>query len=150
MFKALNLPKANLKLSKKEGKYYIWCITRKKTLLLTPEEWVRQHAIHYLIGQKNVPPGLIISEQEINIHRLNRRCDVVIYGTDQKAKLLVECKAPEISLDQKVLHQIAHYNSSVNVDYLWITNGLQHYMFYINRENGSFQAIDELPDFHSL
>ena len=146
----LNLPKAVLKLSRKGEQIFVWCIIRKKTLVLTPEEWVRQHVIHYLINEKNVPLGLITAEQGINIHRLNRRCDVIIYGRDQKAKLLVECKAPEITLSENTLHQIAHYNAELGVDFLWVTNGIQHALYRIDRVNNKILVLDELPGFEFL
>lgn len=150
MIVPLNLPQANLKLSKKNEQLFVWCIVRKKTLTLTPEEWVRQHVIHFLINQKNVPLGLISSELGIQIHQLSRRCDVVIFGKDQTAKLLVECKAPEVKLNQNTLQQIAHYNATLNVDYLWITNGIEHALYFINRINNQIQVLNELPDFAEL
>lgn len=150
MLHALNLPKAVLKLTKKGEQLFVWCIIRKKTLVLTPEEWVRQHVIHYLINEKNVPIGLITAEQGISIHRLNRRCDVIIYGRDQKAKLLVECKAPEITLSENTLHQIAHYNAELGVDFLWVTNGIQHALYQIDRVNNKILVLDELPGFELL
>jgi hypothetical protein len=147
---ALNLPKANLKLSKKGKQVYVWCITRKKELMLTPEEWVRQHVIHFLINTKKVPSGLIASEQNISIHQLNRRCDIIVYGKNQIPKLLVECKAVNVILDTKSLHQIAHYNSQLNVDLLWITNGLTHVLYRIDRVKKTLNIIDELPNFEDL
>jgi hypothetical protein len=150
MIVPLNLPQANLKLSKKNEQLFVWCIVRKKTLILTPEEWVRQHVIHFLINQKNVPLGLISSELGIQINQLNRRCDVVIFGKDQSAKLLVECKAPEVKLNQNTLQQIAHYNATLNVDYLWITNGIEHALYFIDRNNNQIQILNELPNFDNL
>ncbi len=150
MIVPLNLPKAKLKISRKNEVLYVWCVSRKKTLLLTPEEWVRQHVIHYLVEHKNVPLGLIASEQGIQIHELFRRCDVVVYGRDQKAKLVIECKATDVDLNQHVLQQIAHYNAKLQVDYLWITNGIKHVLYHINRTDKALQVIQELPDFEIL
>lgn len=150
MFHPLNLPKAALKLTKKDEQVFVWCVSRKKTLILTPEEWVRQHVIHFLISHKNVPLGLLVSEQGINIHRLQRRCDIVVYGRDQRPRLLVECKSTEVTLDERTLHQIAHYNASLNVDFLWITNGIQHVLYQIDRVEKSLKIIEELPDFEML
>lgn len=146
----LNLPKATLKLSRKDEQLFVWCVVRRKTLVLTPEEWVRQHVIHYLINDKKVPLGLIASEQGISIHRLSRRCDVVIYGRDQRARLLVECKAPEITLSENTLHQIAHYNSELGVDFLWVTNGIQHALYQIDRVGNKINVLEELPEFDLL
>jgi hypothetical protein len=150
MIQALAFPKANLNLSKKGNDVFVWCIARKKTLLLTPEEWVRQHVIHFLVNNKNVPLGLIISEYSIKVNRLSRRCDIVVFGTDQKPILIVECKAPEVSIDQKVLQQISQYNFELNVDYLFLTNGLNHVNCKINRLENSFGFLEELPDFSIL
>ena len=150
MIQPLALPKANLKLTKKGDQIFVWCVARKKTLLLTPEEWVRQHIIHYLVNDKNVPLGLLVSEYSIKVNKLTRRCDIVVFGLDQQPKLIVECKAPEVSINQKVLHQVSQYNFQLNVDYLFLTNGLTHVNCKINRSENSFEYLAELPDFSIL
>lgn len=150
MIQPLALPKANLKLTKKGDQFFVWCVARKKTLLLTPEEWVRQHIIHYLVNDKNVPLGLLVSEYSIKVNKLARRCDIVVFGLDQLPKLIVECKAPEVSINQKVLHQVSQYNFQLNVDYLFLTNGLTHVNCKINRSENSFEYLAELPDFSIL
>lgn len=149
-FTPLHLPKAPLNLTQKEGVFFVLCQIRRKKLVLTPEEWVRQHAIHYLIKKKHVPQGLIASELGIKIHTLGRRCDIVVYGKDKKIKILVECKAPEVPINEKTLHQIAHYNASIGADYLWLTNGLKHYYIFINRNLQRLEYIEELPDFEFI
>ena len=146
MFKALSFPQAELKLSRKEGQVFVWCIIRKKSLVLTPEEWVRQHLIHFLIQEKQIPIGLIAAEMAIEINQLSRRCDVVVFGKDGKPKLIVECKAPEINLTEKTFNQIAQYNAALNVDLLMVTNGLQHIVCQIDRENTLLNYLEELPD----
>ena len=147
MIQALALPKANLRLSKKGDELYVWCVSRKKTLLLTPEEWVRQHVLHYLVNDKSIPLGLLISEYSIKVNTLSRRCDLVAFGNDQQPKLIVECKAPDVPINQKVFHQIAQYNFQLNVDYLMLTNGLHHVICKIDRINNAFIYLEELPDF---
>ena len=146
MFKALSFPQAELKLTRKEGQVLVWCIIRKKSLVLTPEEWVRQHLIHFLIQEKQIPIGLIAAEMAIEINQLSRRCDVVVFGTDGKPRLIVECKAPEINLTEKTFNQIAQYNAALNVDLLMVTNGLQHIVCQIDRENTQLNYLEELPD----
>ena len=146
MFKALSFPQAELKLSRKKGQVYVWCIIRKKSLVLTPEEWVRQHLIHFLIQEKQIPIGLIAAEMAIEINQLSRRCDVVVFGSDGKPRLIVECKAPEINLTEKTFNQIAQYNAALNVDLLMVTNGLQHIVCQIDRENTQLNYLDKLPD----
>ncbi len=147
MIQALALPKANLKLSKKGENLFVWCVSRKKTLLLTPEEWVRQHVIHYLVNDKNIPLGLLISEYSIKVNKLSRRCDIVVIGKDKQPKLIVECKATDVAINQKTFQQIAQYNFQLNVDYLMLTNGLHHVICKIDRVNNAFIYLEELPDF---
>jgi hypothetical protein len=148
MFKALSFPQAELKLTRKEGQVFVWCIVRKKSLVLTPEEWVRQHLIHFLIQEKQIPIGLIAAEMAIEINQLSRRCDVVVFGSDGKPRLIVECKAPEINLTEKTFNQIAQYNAALNVDLLMVTNGLQHIVCQIDRENTQLNYLEELPEMY--
>jgi hypothetical protein len=148
MFKALSFPQAELKLTRKEGQVFVWCIIRKKSLVLTPEEWVRQHLIHFLIQEKQIPIGLIAAEMAIEINQLSRRCDVVVFGIDGKPRLIVECKAPEINLTEKTFNQIAQYNAALNVDLLMVTNGIQHIVCQIDRENTQLNYLEDLPQWH--
>ena len=148
MFKALSFPQAELKLTRKEGQVFVWCIVRKKSLVLTPEERVRQHLIHFLIQEKQIPIGLIAAEMAIEINQLSRRCDVVVFGTDGRPRLIVECKAPEINLTEKTFNQIAQYNAALNVDLLMVTNGLQHIVCQIDRENSQLNYLEELPEMY--
>ena len=150
MIQPLALPKANLRLTRKEDAIFVWCIARKKTLLLTPEEWVRQHIIHYLVTHKNVPLGLLASEYAIKVNKLARRCDIVVFGTDQKPKLIVECKSPQVAINHSVLHQVSQYNFQLNVDYLFLTNGLRHVNCMINRVKNTLDFLEEIPDFSIL
>ena len=150
MIQPLNLPKAPLKLSRKDEVVFVWCEIRKKKLQLTPEEWVRQHVIHFLIQENNVPLGVIASEQAIQVNRLLRRCDLVVYNQSGKPIILVECKAPEVILTEKVVYQIAQYNSKLNVDYLLITNGIEHYYCYINRQTNAIEYLENLPNWNEI
>lgn len=146
MIRSLSLPKAQLKLTRKGERIFVWCVVRKKTLVLTPEEWVRQHLIHYLINDKQVPIGLIAAEMPLKVNDLDRRCDVVVFNRSGKPVLIVECKAPEIGLDEKVFQQIAHYNFSLGVDLLMVTNGLHHVVSRIDREENRLVMLEGLPD----
>ena len=143
MFPNLNLPKANLKLSKKDDKIFVWCISRKKKLVLTPEEWVRQHLIHYLVEFKKIPLSLIASEIEITANKQKRRCDLVIYNLEKMPQILIECKAPEIKLNQKVVQQIIHYNNQLKVPVIAISNGIQHEIIEVNYETGEFKKLED-------
>lgn len=145
--KALNFPKANLKLTKEGETHFVWCIIRKKKLVLTPEEWVRQHVVHFLIEELNIPIGRITSEYTITVNDLTRRCDVVVFDEFGKPKMIIECKAPEVAITENVFYQIAQYNNKLQVDYLMMTNGLNHFYAKINYKNGNpeFQAnLDDL------
>ena len=146
MIRPLTFPKAQLKLTKKGDKLFVWCVVRKKTLLLTTEEWVRQHLVHYLINDKYVPIGLIAAEMPLKVNDLDRRCDVVVFNRSGKPVLIVECKAPEIGLDEKVFQQIAHYNFSLGADLLMVTNGLHHVVSRIDREENRLVMLEGLPD----
>jgi hypothetical protein len=150
MFKALSLPRASLKLTRKEEQVYVWCLVRKKKLLLTPEEWVRQHIIHFLTNEKQIPLGLIAAEMSIEVNQLARRCDLVVYGNDGIPKLIIECKAPEINLNENTFYQIAQYNFKLNVDYLMLTNGLDHIVCFIDRKQNELVFLEELPEWERM
>jgi hypothetical protein len=150
MFIPLNFPRAPLKLVRKNGQVFVFCTVRKKNLLLTPEEWVRQHAIHFLIQEKQVPFGLIASEFAVKVNQLNRRCDVVVFGPDGTPKLVVECKAPDVKLTENVLYQIAQYNFSIQADFLMITNGLEHFYCRIDRARNTFEFMETLRSWEEM
>ena len=145
MFHALNLPLADLKLVRKREQVFVWCIVRKKQLVLTPEEWVRQHIIHYLISEKRVPIALIAAEMAIEVNKLSRRCDLVVFGKDATPRLIIECKAPEVKITEKVFNQIAQYNFKLNVDLLMMTNGIDHVVCSIDREKNALNYLQDLP-----
>lgn len=150
MFEPLDFPQAKLKLTRSGNSVRVFCVIRKKQLMLTPEEWVRQHLIHFLIDHLNVPIGLIASEMSLNINGLSRRCDVVVFNRNGNPVFLMECKAPEIVLGEQVVHQIAHYNFSLGTDFLLITNGKQHRILQLDREKGEIKSLEEFPDFSGL
>lgn len=126
MYPPLNLPQANLKISKKNDLFHVWCEIRKKHLVLTPEEWVRQHTIHFLIHQKQVPIGKIASERLVVINAQNRRCDLVVVDDFGNPKMIVECKATSVPIDEKTFLQTSNYVKETKAQFFWMTNGLQH------------------------
>ena len=143
----LNLPKYDFKIIKKNNKNYIFDEIRKKYISLTPEEWVRQNFIKYLISEKKYPKGLISVEMSFQLNRLQKRSDIVVHNRKGKPKMIVECKSPSININQKVIEQIITYNISLKVDYLTITNGLKHYCYkidYNKPDNSTF--IPDLPE----
>lgn len=147
---ALALPKAQLKITKKGDELFVWCVARKKTLVLTPEEWVRQHVIHYLVNDLKVPLGLIASEVSLSINKLSRRCDLIVFSKESKPLLLIECKAVDVPLTENVFHQIAQYNFKLNVDYLMMTNGVHHVYCKIDRVNNKLIYLEKLPIYDDL
>lgn len=140
----LNLPMAPLDLKRMNGTVYVECLIRRKKLVLTPEEWVRQHVIHFLIEQ-GVPKGLIASEVSLKYHERNKRADIVVYGKDQKPVWIVECKAADVKLSEAVFRQIASYNYTLKVEYLMMTNGIEHIYAHIDRDSGKLTFLVSFP-----
>ncbi len=142
----LNFPVYHFKIIEKSGQNYIWDNIRKKHIRLTPEEWVRQNTIQYLINEKKYSPALIAVEKTIVVNKNTKRCDIVLYNNCGKPKMIVECKAPDVKITQKTFDQIAVYNILLEVDYLMITNGLMHFCSKMNYKNNSFAFLQNIPD----
>lgn len=147
---ALNLPDAALRTRRKGEKMEVFDRIRKKFVALTPEEWVRQHFIHYLTGHRNVPDSLIAVEASLNYNRLKKRSDIVVYGNDGAPRLIVECKAPEVPVTQAVFDQVAMYNMTLKVPFLAVTNGMEHFACYIDHEKKKYYFLKEMPDYKDL
>lgn len=147
MFTPLNYPKTSLKITQKGEEVYVWCVFRKKRLLLTPEEWVRQHVLHFLVEHKSVPQSLIAAEYGIEVNKMIRRCDGVIFNKEGEAVVVIECKAPEIKLTEAVLHQIAQYNFNLRVEWLIMTNGLETIVAKVNQKTGEVSYSEEIPEY---
>lgn len=150
MMVPLNLPMVDLKLKKKSKGIYVWDIFRKTDLLLTREEWVRQHILHHLVNTFSYPIHQIISEFKIEVNQLIRRCDGVVFDNQGKPKMIVECKEPRVSIDEKVLHQVAQYNYNLNVDYILLTNGIITVTVYLNRKENKIEYLREIPNYRDL
>ena len=146
----LNLPPVSLKQRIENSKQLVFDIIRKKYVTLTPEEWVRQNFVHYLINHLKYPPGLIAVESVVKINSLNQRADIVVYNRKGKPVMIVECKAPKVKVDNKVFEQAARYNLSLGVDYLLVTNGLKHYCAQLAPENKSYTMLKAIPAFNEL
>ena len=147
---ALNLPGYPFKLTKKEEQHYIFDEIRRKHLVLTPEEWVRQHFIQYLILEKKFPKSLIQVEGGLILNSLQKRTDLVIYNNLGERIMIVECKAPAVKITQAVFDQAARYNSVHKVKWLVVTNGLKHCYAIINHLEGQFAFKEELPVYQDL
>ena len=145
----LNLPKADVKLANRNGKPSIWDFVRKKWILLTPEEYVRQHFLHFLIQHLNYPASLVSIERGLAVMRLARRTDIVLYDRERNPHILVECKAPQVKLTKETLEQASAYNLTLKAQYLCVTNGLEHAFFKIDFEESSYEQIECLPFFSS-
>jgi len=128
----------------------VFDIIRKKYVALTPEEWVRQNCLHYLLKTKKYPPGLTLVERQLKVGDLDKRLDIAICDRQGRIQLIVECKAPEISLDQKVFDQIARYNWEARADLLMVTNGINHYFCRMDYEKREYVFLPELPDYPGL
>jgi len=146
----LNLPEAQLNIQQSEGKTQVFDILRKTYVALTPEEWVRQHFIHFLINYKGYPAALLGNEMAIKVGNLNKRCDTVLYGKDTKPLMIIEYKAPTVAITQKVFDQICRYNITLRVPYLIVSNGLQHYCCRIDYEKGTCSFLADVPDYRVL
>jgi hypothetical protein len=146
----LNLPPVHLKIRKQENKEYVFDRLRKQFVRLTPEEFVRQHFINYLIEHKNYPEGLLANEVSIELGNLNRRCDTVLYDNFLQARMIIEYKAPTIAIDQHVFDQIVRYNMSLHVAWLIVSNGLQHFCCYIDNEKQKYFFKKEIPPYDRL
>ena len=122
----LNLPQYEINITEKDGKRLIFDFLRRKFVALTPEEWVRQHFTHYLVEHKGYPKGLLGNEIELHIGDKKLRCDTLLYNKETQPRMIIEYKAPTIPIQQKTFDQIAAYNLLLKVDYLVVSNGLQH------------------------
>ena len=141
------LPNVALKTKSVEGTIQVFDVIRKKYFVLTPEEWVRQHFIHYLNNEKNYPMGLMGVEKMVKYNALKTRADIVLYTREGKAKMIVECKAPNIKITQDTFNQIAKYNFKLKVEYLVVTNGIQHFCCRMDYENNKITFLDDIPTF---
>ena len=146
----LNLPAFDFRLKHEGKKTQIFDSVRKKFVTLTPEEWVRQHFIRYLISEKKVPASLIAVEMGLKYIELKKRSDIVIYNKEGNPILMVECKAPDVKITQDVFDQIARYNMALKVKYLALTNGISHYYCLIDHAASSYSFLEELPVYSSL
>lgn len=143
----LNLPAIDIKTEERNGKRVVFDILRKKYIVLTPEEWVRQHFVHLLINHYNYPKSLIKLESGLSYNNLKKRSDIVVYGRDGKIFMLVECKAATVTLRQSVLDQVTCYNSTLKSRYIVVTNGMRHLCCSICHETNSYNYLSELPPF---
>lgn len=143
---ALNLPTYKFRIKSTKNKYEIFDIVRKKYVILTPEEWVRQHLIHYLIEEKKYPISLIAVEKQLTINKLTKRTDILVFNTDGLPHIIVECKSPAIKISQNTFDQIARYNLKLNANFLIVSNGLEHFNCKMDIENEAYLFLETIPN----
>jgi hypothetical protein len=144
----LNLPAIKATLKKEHGKVWIFDVIRKKYIILTPEEWVRQHFIHYLIYDLKYPRSLLRIEGSLTYNKLQKRSDILIFDRKGKPWMLIECKSADIRLTQRAFNQVAIYNMTINARYLAVTNGIAHHCCEASTKVGEAPAfLDSFPEF---
>lgn len=146
----LNIPPFQMKLSGTQERPKILDILRRKFVALTPEEWVRQHFIHFLIEHKGYPSALMANEVALSCGNKQLRADTVLYDRDLNARMIIEYKAPTIKITKRVFEQVTAYNFLLHVDYLIVSNGLTHYCCKMNYENNSYTFLTSIPDYKDI
>ena len=141
----LNLPTYKFRIKSTKNKYAIFDIIRKKYVSLTPEEWVRQHIIHFLVEDKKYPLSLIGIEKKLTINKLTKRTDILVFNTEGLPHIIVECKAPSVNITQNAFDQIARYNLKLNANYLIVSNGLEHYYCKMDFEKEAYVFLEHIP-----
>ena len=143
----LNFPSYAFKLKSSENKTLIFDIVRKKYVIVTPEEWVRQHVVHFLLKEKNYPISLIAIEKQLKINKRVKRTDIIVFNKQGTPEILIECKAPSVKITQTTFDQIARYNLSANSNFLMVTNGLAHYFCQIDTDKETYIFLEDIPSY---
>lgn len=146
----LNFPTCNFRFKNSENKTAVFDEIRKKFVILTPEEWVRQHVVNFLLKEKKYPKSLINVEKILKVNGLAKRYDIVVFNPDGSIFILVECKAPEVKISQMTFDQIARYNMTMDARFLMVTNGLNHYFCQMDYENERYHFLQELPEYKRI
>lgn len=147
MNKKLSFPSFEFRIEKINDKLMIFDVLRKKSVRLTPEEWVRQHLIRYLIEYRQYPKSMIKVESGLKYNKLLKRSDILVFGQDGNPFMVIECKSPDSKLDDKVIYQVAAYSHSLQVKYIGISNGLKHYCWEIDQDNQSTRSLGDFPEY---
>lgn len=141
----LNFPSYSFRFKNSENKISVFDSLRKKFIILTPEEWVRQHVVHYLLSEKKFPASLLSVERQLKVNNLIKRYDILAFNPNGSIHLMVECKASSVKINQDSFDQIARYNLSLNATYLMVTNGLEHYYCQMDYENEKYHFLKDIP-----
>jgi hypothetical protein len=148
--KQLNLPDYTFRVTGNEGNQMILDTIRRKYVRLTPEEWVRQNFVSYLVNEGKYPPGLIAIEVMFNLNKLKRRVDILVHNRQGKPVMIVECKEPEVKIDDKVFDQIVTYNLGLKVPYIIVTNGIVHYACKLKADSKSYEYLNVIPLYEEI
>ena len=146
----INLPSYATKLRENGSRHEIFDFLRRKYVTLTPEEWVRQHFTHFLVDHKGYPKGLLANEVELKVGEKRLRCDTLLYNRAMHPQMIIEYKAPDIAIRQQVFDQITVYNMLLRVDYLVVSNGMQHYCCRMDYERNTYQFLSDIPAYEVL
>ena len=146
----LNLPPYQIRVREVNGRKQIFDVLRRKYIALTPEEWVRQHFIHFLINYKKYPATLLANEVELKVGQKRLRADTILYSKDLKPLMILEYKAPHITITQKTFDQISVYNMLLHVDYLIVSNGLQHYCCKMDYNSKKYLFLEDIPEYQNI
>ena len=147
----LNLPPFEANIKKQNGMVKILDILRQKFVVLTPEEWVRQHFVHFLIEQKGYSKTLMANEVAVTLNGMSRRCDTVVYRQEgMKPLMIVEYKRPDVEITQRVFEQICRYNMVLEVEWLVVSNGLKHYCCQVDIKNGGYAFMKDIPSYGEI
>jgi hypothetical protein len=143
----LNLPNYKFRLKSSENKTLIFDNLRKKYMVLTPEEWVRQHFVQFLIEEKKYPASLIALEKQLTLNNRKKRTDILVFNKEGNHDIIVECKAPKIKITQATFDQIARYNLKLKANFLIVTNGLDHFYCKMDFENETYIFLKDIPNY---
>jgi len=143
----LNLPEYNFRIKKQHEKLVIFDSQRKRYVSLTPEEWVRQHFIQFLIQEKDYPAARLAVEKQLNMNGMKKRCDAILYNEYALPLLIIELKAPNVPISQATFDQVAVYNAKLKVDFFMVSNGFEHYCCRVDTENARYEYLPEIPDY---
>ena len=143
----LNLPTYQFEIKSSENKQLIFDKIRKKHVVLTPEEWVRQNFVEYLLKEKKYPISLIAVEKQVTVNKLKKRFDILVFDKKGNHNIIVECKSPKIKITQDTFDQIARYNLALNAEYLIVTNGISHYYCKMDSENKKYVFLEDISSY---
>jgi len=146
----LNLPEYKFRIKKQDEKLLIFDSQRKRYVSLTPEEWVRQHFIQFMIEAKGYPAAYLAIEKQLNLNGMKKRCDAILYDNTAQPIMIIEFKAPNVLISQATFDQVAVYNSKLNVDFFIISNGIEHYCCRVNIQTARYEFFPEIPHFSVL